>query len=217
MEKILDVLEYRFTFGVKNPSGFQDIAITLNDLQQNHIRLEELGDALRSLAANHPVTIKKFWVLHYRNKERPIEPPELDVKYHTLARLEVSLDFKTLAKKIRESLNIPIEKVRLVDCEISFDARTSSLLVNGTPCPLPPHKNEADLCEVIFREPVGAAISWENVAAYMTGLDTRRLDVKKHMPPVRDAMYNLNERVQKKYGTKDRLISWRNKALCRNY
>jgi hypothetical protein len=103
-ERILGMLEYKFAFCFKNsPSGFQMIVISHGDMQQEHLRFEELDGVLRSIKKNYPDTIKDFWVSTRTNKEREPEVKKAsDFEYAPGSEIEVAPDFGVKVRFFRE-------------------------------------------------------------------------------------------------------------------
>lgn len=210
-QKVLSLLEFRFD--MIPGKNAKRIGITSGDLDRAGIKLEDLAEALYFFEIDYP-SIKKIWVYDFINEDTPSEPRELDVKYHTLATIEVPADFKTLLARIRKDMSIPDNTTRLAGMEVKFDKTKSQLLFDGIVCELPPQGNEWDLCVVLFARDIGEHVGWEVVAKQTTGDEVS--DVK-FMRPVRDAVYAINRRVQRELRTNDHLFGWKNKGIVRNF
>jgi hypothetical protein len=68
----------------------------------------------------------------------------------------------------------------------------------------------------MFARPIGEFVDWSIAHEEMTGTNTvigSETDRKR----VKDTVNRLNKRVQEVIGTNDKLLSWKNKSICRNF
>ena len=102
---------------------------------------------------------------------------------------------------------------------IEFDETRSSIVIDGKPYQLPPAQNEDSLARVMFGHQVGEFVDWSMIYSEMTGVDPQETNIEntKNMKMVRDTMNRLNGRLQEVLNTKDALLAWKNKSICRNY
>lgn len=209
IEKVLRTIEYRHDLLA---AGQQTTDVYSEDLQRVGIDIEAYSDAAHYLAAQHP-EIQVVRVYDFVNGENPT-PAQMLGTLPPVASFRISGNCSALFATIRKTLLQTDSVTTLKGLNVSYDADTCTLYVGGKPCALPLHKNEAGLCKIMFGYKPGEYVSWDIIADDMGMLEGSEKD---RMRPIQDARYNLNERVAKTYKTKDKLLGWQNKNLCRNY
>lgn len=125
--------------------------------------------------------------------------------------------FRKLLRKVKDSLPDVKEqkKISLGSHEVIFIEEDGSIKVGDRVSPLPPQKNEHDLCRVMFKHSVDTPVDWSVIYQQMAGSEP--VADKKYARSVQDAMYAVNKRIQKDINTDDSLFSWENKSIRRNY
>jgi hypothetical protein len=107
-------------------------------------------------------------------------------------------------------------KISLVGKRVWFDDAKSTIFINTTACPLPPAKSEDYLARAMFNRPVAEPVDWSIIHQEMTG-NSEVIGSKIDQKSLRDTMGRLNERIKEVVCTDDRLLSWKNKSICRNF
>jgi len=88
--------------------------------------------------------------------------------------------------------------------------------MNDLECLIPIEENEFYLCKVLFnsRYKIGTPVYWDIIFKEMTGNSEIG---KKHQRSVYDTMRRLNARIMKDFKTNDKLFTWENKTITRNF
>jgi hypothetical protein len=209
-QKVLDILDRKFNLLQESERVIQ---IQTRDLDRAAISFSDFEEILRSFT--EPLGIKIEYLYDEVNEERPVEPQELGVAFHTLGKLSVSSDFKALLEKAQEA-NGPRIAFKLADVEVRYDPETFTIFVGDMIIELPKDKNEAGLCKLLFEKPKRVPIEWNDVATKILGVSFESFDKKKHQKSVQDTMYRTNDRV-KALGTEDNLFSWGDRTITRNF
>lgn len=100
--------------------------------------------------------------------------------------------------------------------DVVFDESQPAIFIGDKKCSLPPAKNEEYLAKVMFARPTGEFVDWSIIYKEMTGTEAV-IGSGQDSKSVRDTMNRLNKRVQEVIGTNDKLLSWKNKSVCRNF
>lgn len=209
-QKVLDILDRKFNLLQESEAVIQ---IQTRDLDRVGLSFSDFEEVLRSFT--EPLGIKIEYLYDEVNEERPVEPQELDVAFHTLAKLSLPSDFRALLEKAHET-NGPRIAFKLADVEVRYDPKTFTIFVGDMIVELPKDKNEASLCRILFAQQKGVPTGWGDVAAEMLGTPFDKLAKKKDQKAVQDTMYRTNDRV-KALGTEDSLFSWGDRTLTRNF
>jgi len=214
LEKVLDLLEYRFE--IRSNNG-QQLSLEFEDLRRADIEVEPFAIALHHLKELMP-QIKIKNVFDFVNED-PSNVYQETGTMPTLAEVIVPVGFKDLLQKFRKDHNITTEsrKKTLTGMQVSFDTRSSVLAIGDFTCQLPPTMNEDQLCRVLFSHDKGKVIDWSEIAMQTSGLTFEQLDLKKHKRPIQDTMYAVNQRVKKNLNTDDNLFSWEKNTIRRNF
>jgi len=104
--------------------------------------------------------------------------------------------------------------------KISFDEKTSSIILDGIACELPHDKNGAAFCKVLLSESQSKPMSWDQIAQEIEGETfnlSRIEDQEKKRRSIQDTMYDVNRRVRDKMNTDDDLFTWKGKSISRNF
>ncbi len=112
-------------------------------------------------------------------------------------------------------------KIKLSDCDVSFDDEIAQLMV-GDFCivEFPPHKNEHYLLRKLFSQRKSEPIDWQDVYDAMTRTKSETVDkgeIERQKKSVKDAVRSLNNRVKEVCNTDSELLHWETKTIKRNY
>lgn len=112
-------------------------------------------------------------------------------------------------------------RIILKDLEIKYNDNGANLEIGDTVCQLPPYKNEHYFCRAIFSYDVNKPVDWSEIYEAITGYYEKYYGkpqkVKENWRIVYDAMEAVNKRVQKVIKTNDKLFTWQEKTVKRNY
>jgi hypothetical protein len=126
---------------------------------------------------------------------------------------------KLLPAEDKSKDNIPtLKTTSLVAGRVIFDNEKATISFNDKLCILPPHKNEHNLCSIMFKRKINIPIEWVDIYTTITGQGEEDIDMsKEEQRVIYDAMEAANRRVKKDLHTKDNLFTWKSKSIRRNY
>lgn len=114
-----------------------------------------------------------------------------------------------------------IGKVKLSDCDISFDDETAKLKVGSAPAiSFPSHKKEHLILRHMFGCRIDEAIDWELVHETISGHPQDKInkdDIEKLKRSIRDGVLAINNRITETLNTESRLLSMQNNSVIRHY
>jgi hypothetical protein len=122
------------------------------------------------------------------------------------------------ALRDREKNQRAIPSIRKVE----FDDSRGIIKIGQLEIMLPPYKNEYYFCLVMFEHKVKEPVSWDIIYDRMTGNSVNGGGIKpdpirKNWQKVNDAMKRVNNRIRSKFNNNDKLFSWGEKTVIRNY
>ncbi|MCL5410588.1 MAG: hypothetical protein M1324_01895 [Patescibacteria group bacterium] len=126
------------------------------------------------------------------------------------AKMEENID-KTMQE--REKRMKP-KKISLYNFQIEYNNDSAEVIIGKTKCAMPLHKNNHCLCRMMFNQPIGKAICWDEIYTEMFGNSE---PAKNQWRRVYDSMNDINNQIKKKLNTNDELFSWRSKSVIRNF
>jgi len=106
-------------------------------------------------------------------------------------------------------------KISLSSHKIIFDDNGAMIVTGELKCPLPPHKNEHFFCRAMFQFLPKEFIDWSTIYEKMENIEP--IDEDKNKRSVLDTMYAVNNRVKEIFNTDDKLFTWKEKSITRNY
>ena len=107
--------------------------------------------------------------------------------------------------------------IKLKDLTIDFVDSESVIILGGERCTLPPDGNELFLSRVMFAQPINTPIDWSIVYKEITGNDSSSQGKEKEKRVVWDTGRLVNRRISNFTGTEDKLFSWHDKSIIRNF
>jgi len=99
---------------------------------------------------------------------------------------------------------------------VEFNEVTSTVIIDGKKCPLPPATNMDYLARAMFSREVGEPVDWSIIYREMTGSQAI-IGSKKNKKSVEDAVHAINQKVLNILGIEDKLICFKNKSVIRNH
>ncbi len=185
------------------------LATKLRDFQR---ALERFDDELISNFAYEPH--QKLYAVHPSRRNGVALMRELRQSYDLFAKT-----YRLLLSEATTAFHSSVveESVELQNLTIRFSNEEGAIYVGESRCQLPPFKNGHYLCRVMFTKPPKVPVDWSDVANEMFGKDPiRRAERLRLERKVRDAMYAVN-RIVGKLNTPDKLFTWKDKTIIRNY
>lgn len=112
-------------------------------------------------------------------------------------------------------------EISLKSADIKFDDTRAIINVGDIEIQLPPYKHEYYFCQVMFERQVKEPISWDIIFDKMTGEQVsdgeKREPLRKDWQKVNDTMKRLNNRIKSALKSSDKLFSWSERTIIRNY
>lgn len=112
-------------------------------------------------------------------------------------------------------------KTSLALQRIIFNDNRAMITAGDMKCQLPPYKNEHFLCRAMFQFPPKEFIDWSIIYEKMENIkltDEAKSDSKnKDKRAIQDAVYAINDRIKDVFNTNDKLFTWKEKSIARNY
>lgn len=103
----------------------------------------------------------------------------------------------------------------------SFSENPPKIKINSFSIELPPHKNEHWLCKTLYSKnyTIGELIDWSSLyeAITQSEISDDKEEIRKQSKMIYDAVDSINKRVQEKLGTREDLLTWKNKTIRRNF
>lgn len=141
-----------------------------------------------------------------------VSPEKFDRNYVLLLKNGVT---KNTAVEFLDTLSLDAY-IEISEEKVRFDIRESTIFIGKRECNIPKDTNMYDLCEMMFAKPAKTPIEWVEIAERITGMDFNQLK-KTHQRTIKDTVYALNEKINEKVNSKDKLFSWKNKFVLRNF